>query len=390
MKIAYFIGTFFPHPGGVQVQTHNIANTIVKFGNEIDFFLLNETNVKKNNYGIVVINRLIISFFFYLNYYLKINLSFFFRIYLKKCLMIEKYDLFHFHFLNHKMLYMIDNLKFLKKKIIVTFHGADIQVRKDINYGYRLDKFYNKLFLNIISKVDYFFSISETIKKDIINSGINKKKIYSSPNSISLNKINKFKNFSKDIKDKIHLITVTRFAKGKKGLDLIPQIAEILVKKKINFKWSLVGKDLYKINEFKNMKKFKKNFKYYGNIQSFNESIFPNSKLIKIYKKNHLFVSLSRIEALPITLMEALACKLPVISFNTEGGNELVSNNWNGKLINEYSSNKMADSIISYQKNRHIYKNHKNNTFKSVLKFDLEKIAFSVLKDYEKIIQLQN
>ena len=68
MKIGYFLGTFFPSPGGVQVQTHNIANTIVKKGNEIDFFLFNKTNVKNNRYGIIIINKLIISFFFYLNY----------------------------------------------------------------------------------------------------------------------------------------------------------------------------------------------------------------------------------------------------------------------------------------------------------------------------------
>ena len=51
MKIGYFLGTFFPAPGGVQVQTHNIANTIVNKGNEIDFFLFNKTNVKNNRYG---------------------------------------------------------------------------------------------------------------------------------------------------------------------------------------------------------------------------------------------------------------------------------------------------------------------------------------------------
>ena len=387
MKIAYFLGTFFPSPGGVQVQTHNIANVLVKKVNKVDFFLLNKTNVKNNLYGIVIINKFIISFFFYLNYYLKINLSFFFRIYLKKILMVEKYDLYHFHFLNHKMLYLIDNLKFLKKKIIVTFHGADIQIKKNINYGYRLNKFYSRLFKNIIFNVNYFFSISETIKKDIIKAGIEKKKIYSSPNSVSISKINKYKNFNKDIKEKIHLITVTRFAKGKKGLDLIPKIAEILVKRKINFMWSLVGKNLHKIEDFKNMKKYKKNFKYYGNIQSFDESIFPNSKLIKIYKNNHLFVSLSRIEALPITFLEALACKLPILSFNSDGGNEIVINDWNGKLVNEFSPNKIAGSIISYQKNKNTYKKHKNNALKSILRFDLEKIATSVLADYKTIIK---
>ena len=387
MKIAYFLGTFFPAPGGVQVQTHNIANTIVNKGNEIDFFLFNKTNVKNNRYGIIIINKFIMNFFFYLNYYLKINLSFLFRLYLKKILKIENYDLFHFHFLSHKSLYLIDNLHYFKKKIIVTFHGADIQINKNINYGYRLDKFYNKLFSSIIIKVNYFFSISETIKKDIIKIGIKKSKIYSSPNSVSLYKTSKFKNFNKDISKKIHLITVTRFAKGKKGLDMIPKIAEILINKKINFKWTLVGKNMHKINKFKNMNKYKRYFKYYGNIQSFNESIFPNSKLIKIYKNNHLFVSLSRIEALPITFLEALACKLPILSFNSDGGNEIVTNNLNGKLINEFSPKKMAKGIIFYKKNNDTYKKHTNNTIKSILRFDLEKIASSVLKDYKNIIK---
>lgn len=390
MKIGYFLGTFFPSPGGVQVQTHNIANTIVNKGNEVDFFLLNKTNVKNNLYGIVIINKFIISFFFYLNYYLRINLSFLFRIYLKRILMVEKYDLFHFHFLNHKMLYLIDNLQNFKKKIIVTFHGADIQIKKNIKYGYRLDKFYRELFNNIIFKANYFFSISKTIKKDIIKIGIKKNKIYSSPNSVSIEKISKFKNFNKNIDKKINLITVTRFAKEKKGLDLIPEIAEILVKKKIDFKWSLVGKDMHKIEEFKNMKKYKEKFKYYGDIQSFDESIFPNSKLIKIYKNNHLFVSLARIEGFPITFLEALACKLPILSFNSDGGNEIVTNNWNGKLINEFSSDKIAEGIIFYKKNKLIYKKHSNNTVKSILKYDLEKIARSVLKDYRKLIHLQN
>ena len=386
MKIGYFLGTFFPAPGGVQVQTHNIANTIVNKGNEVDFFLLNKTNVKNNHYGIIVINKFIISFFFYLKYYLKINLSFLFRIYLKKILMIDQYDLFHFHFLNHKMLYLVDNLQFFKKKIILTFHGVDIMVNNNIKYGFRLDKFYSKLFNNIIFKVNYFFSISQAITKDIIKAGIKKKKIYSSPNSVSINKINKFKNFNKDINKEIHLISVTRFDKGQKGLDFIPKIAEILVKRKIDFKWTLVGKNLHKIEEFKNMKKYKKNFMYYGNIQGFNERIFPNSKLIKIYKKNHLFVSLARLEGFPITFLEALACKLPILSFNSDGGNEIVFNNWNGKLINEFSSNKMAEGIIFYKRNKHIYKKHCNNTIKSILKYDLDKIATSLIKDYRKII----
>jgi hypothetical protein len=64
MKIAYFVGTFFPHPGGVQIQTHNIANSLVKMGNEVDFYLLNKTNLNNNLYRIFVINKIVVSFFF--------------------------------------------------------------------------------------------------------------------------------------------------------------------------------------------------------------------------------------------------------------------------------------------------------------------------------------
>ena len=135
------------------------------------------------------------------------------------------------------------------------------------------------------------------------------------------------------------------------------------------------------------MKKYKRNFKYYENIQGFNESIFPNSKLIKIYKNNHLFVSLSRIEGFPVTFLEALACKIPILSFNSDGGNEIVTNNLNGKLINEFSPKKMAEGIIFYKKNKDTYKKHTNNTIKSILRFDLEKTASSVLNDYKNFIK---
>lgn len=385
MKIAFFVGVFFPQPGGVQIQTNNIANTMVKMGHEVDIFLLNKTNIKKNSYGIIIINKIIISIFYYLNYFLNINLSFLFRLYLKFFLKVDKYDFFHFHYLNHKMLYLINNLKFLKKKIIVTFHGADIEFDPKINYGYRLDKIYEKIFIKTIPKIDFFFTISKSIKQDILNLGIDEKKIYLLPNTICLEKIKKFKNFKKKIKDKIYILTVTRYSKTTKGLDLIPKIAQILKKNNIKYEWSLVGKDINKIRQFAGMDEHINNFKFFGNIINFNESIFPNSKLIKIYKKHHIYVSLSRIEAFPMTLMEALACELPVLSFNTRGGSEIVVNNFNGILVKEYSEIKMANNIVSYQK-KNVHKIHRKNTLKSVLKYDLTNISKKIIRIYKEII----
>tara|TARA_B100000959_G_C14589591_1_gene463444 strand:- start:179 stop:376 length:198 start_codon:yes stop_codon:yes gene_type:complete len=64
MNIALLPGIFFPQPGGAQVQTHNLANRLIKMGHNVDVFILNKTNIKNNLYNIIVINKLIISFFF--------------------------------------------------------------------------------------------------------------------------------------------------------------------------------------------------------------------------------------------------------------------------------------------------------------------------------------
>ena len=386
MKIAFISGVFFPQPGGAQVQTHNLANTLVNKGHTVDVFIFNKTNIKNNLYKIILINKLIISLFFYLDLYLKVDLSIIFRQYLKFIIKKNKYDIFHFQLLNLKSLYILKTLKSLNQKIIVTFHGIDIQIDKNINYGYRLNNNYEIRLNNLLNNIDIFFSISKNIYKDLIELGVQKEKIVSIPNGIDIKKFSKFLNKDQKIEKKINLITVARFAQNKKGLDLIPKISKILYDRNINFEWSLIGHNSKKIQKFTLMKDFKKNFRYFENIENLEEEIFPNSKLIKIYKECHLYINLSRIESFGITLIEGLASQLPVITFDTKGGNELVIDNHNGKVLKNYSAEEMANAIIDYQKNSSLYEIHKKNTLISVEQFDLNKISEKTIKVYKDLI----
>ena len=49
MKMAIIPGTFFPDPGGAQVQAHNLANKLCETGNSTDIILLNKTDIIKKN-----------------------------------------------------------------------------------------------------------------------------------------------------------------------------------------------------------------------------------------------------------------------------------------------------------------------------------------------------
>ena len=55
MKLAIVSGTFFPLPGGVQVQVHNICNKLFEKKYNIDCYIFNKAQIKNNNYKAVLI-----------------------------------------------------------------------------------------------------------------------------------------------------------------------------------------------------------------------------------------------------------------------------------------------------------------------------------------------
>ena len=93
-----------------------------------------------------------------------------------------------FYFL--KLQISLDNkyTKKLDQKIIVTFQGADIQIKKDIQYGNRLDKKYDFLLKKNINNINKFTSISKNIRDDLLKLKVKKQRIMMIPNGIYLNK----------------------------------------------------------------------------------------------------------------------------------------------------------------------------------------------------------
>ncbi len=139
MKIAFIPSTFLPIIGGAEIQTHNLGNKISE-KHKVDIFLLKNTVIKKKKYKIKVLPLYLINIVYLFKYYLNLDFTFFYFNYFKKLIKKEKYDIWHFHSLNYKTLLFILVLNKLNQKIAVTFQGADIQIQKNIGYGYRLKK----------------------------------------------------------------------------------------------------------------------------------------------------------------------------------------------------------------------------------------------------------
>ena len=181
----------------------------------------------------------------------------------------------------------------------------------------------------------------------------------------------------------INLITIARYAEKKKGYDLIPKVAE-LIYKKTDFKWTIVGRGTQEILKFHFIREHKNNFNIIPEINDTVDSFFPSHLLIEILKKNDLYVNLSRIESFGVTIIEAMAAGLPVISFNTKGVNELIVNQKNGFLIQENNFEEYANKILSFA-NKKDYLEQKSFNKMYLKKFDLEEQVKIIINTYNEL-----
>jgi len=377
MKIAFVPSTYFPFIGGAEVQAHNLANKLVELGVDVDIIHLNKLFDVKYKYKFIKLNKIIINLIYYFHYYLKIDLRFLIFSYFKQIIDKNKYDCWHFHSINYKTLLYIKILKQLNQKIFVTFQGADIQIKKNIGYGYRLDKKFDLSLKKNLKYVDKFLSISKEIDNELKKLKIPSNKILYFPNSVNIKKFKKVKRTKN--KKKLVLITVARNSEKKKGYDLISKIYPEL-SKKIDFIWYIIGKNSQKLLSKKNYNTFDK-IRFIDEIKNNNEIYFPNSRLIKIYKNSDLYVNLSRIESFGITFIEAMSSNIPIISFKTPGGRILIRNKKNGILINKGNFKKYINEIVNYKYNKLGCSNFNNKYLK---RFDLTLNAKSLIKFYSK------
>lgn len=379
MRIAYIPSTFLPIYSGAEIQSHNIANRLSEKNFKIEVWNSYIPKIKNNKYNLKKFNNLFVNLIFFCNYYLNLNTKFFLKVYFKFLIKNNFYDVWHFQSLNFKTLLYLDILISLKQKTMVTFHGADIQINKKINYGYRLDSKYDFLLRKVIKKVDVIQAISKTIYNDLIKLNVKKSKIVILPNSIFTPKFKLRKKKNK----KFSLITVARFAEKKKGFDFIKDISNQLINI-IDFQWVFVGRGVSNLKNYDFVIKNPKYFKLIEEIADNNEFYFPHSKLINLYKNSDLYVHLSRIESFGVSIIEAMASGLPILSFKSKGGEELVKNKINGFKIESFNTKNFAKKIIFLAKLKKSFFNPlkiKNN----IKVYDLDRNIKKLTDCYKKL-----
>ena len=272
----------------------------------------------------------------------------------------KNYDIIHAH---HPMAALA--FKGSSAKKVVTFHGV-FSNQIGILHGKTAQNLSNKYEKNALKWADAITTGSKESFDYYSNQGYEPHYI---PNAIELDSL------SLDINQKYEkqIIFVGRLSK-EKGIESLIQLSEILPK---NIHLVIVGSGPLE-NEIKKISIKHSNIDFLG--------FLPKNKVIPLIRGSFALLQPSFAEGISTTILEAMACKIPIIASNLGGNKELVIDNENGFLIDPQNINEINEKITELSENKILVKNFGQKSSELIKNFEWRNVGEKYLKLYESLL----
>ncbi|SFV60186.1 Glycosyltransferase [hydrothermal vent metagenome] len=210
-------------------------------------------------------------------------------------------------------------------KLITRVHGTDL-------YEERKPHQYMPFRKQFLYKIDKIFTISYKANKYLVDTyGFNKKLIKTSRLGVNDSKIITSQNSS----NRYHIVSCSNLIKLKQIDKLINALTNLShsINKNIQIHWTHIGSGILDAQ----MKQYAKiRLSNLSNVSYTFLGELSNKDVYKFYFNNKVdvFINVSSSEGVPVTIMEAMSCSIPIIAPNIGGIQEMVINEFNGILLN--------------------------------------------------------
>lgn len=171
---------------------------------------------------------------------------------------------------------------------------------------------------------------------------LSRRKITVIPIGIDLTRFKPLKNIKKIPNS---LIFVGRLDK-RKGIDFLIETLPLVKRKILGIKLFVIGSGKLKpkLEKYINNHHLEKNVQFLGFV--------PDKELLKWYNQTEIAVIPSAFEGFGITVIEAMACGMPVLATKVGGIKNIIKNGQNGILVEYGNKKQMAKQIIRLLNNQ--------------------------------------
>jgi len=339
MRICMVSEDFIPNPGGIASHVYELARALIKKGHEVSFvcahyFLYSQFKNKVDLYGASDIYNIPMSN----NLISRVRLITYRKRIIERLYARKRFDIVHWHCLFYESLLALSLKKNLKCGFVFTNHTSGFLMRMR-------NPLWRMLMRKLISTADCIIAPSEELALATTRLGIPDSSVFMIPNGVDTELFNKVKpNMNNRIRYSIPIKSFVAICPRrlvfKNGVDLIIKAWARIVKFDKNVMLIIVGDGPEKIRLISLIKELRLER------QILMLGSKDRSEMPEMYKIADFAVIPSRVEAVSVAALEAMASGLPVIATRVGGLPQIVIHNQNGKLVDPESPDSLADEII--------------------------------------------
>jgi glycosyltransferase involved in cell wall biosynthesis len=269
-------------------------------------------------------------------------------------------DLIHAHFAYPEGFIGALAKRVIRRPLIVTCHGYDINEVPEVGYGIRLSKKYDTLVRMALKNADAIICVSSNLRKEILKLGISAKKTFVVFNAVDLelfrpprkHELNDIREIRKrfEVGEDDFLILNARNLRPVYGIEYLIYAAKIVTEQIKNAKFIIAGEG--ELNEklnamIKNMR-LQKHVKLVGKV--------PRALMPKLMRASSLYVNTSLADGMSPSMLEACASGIPIVSFDVGGASDVIDDGVNGFLVPLKDYKMLASRIIYLLQNMDVLK----------------------------------
>ena len=261
--------------------------------------------------------------------------------------------------------------KLMKIPLFITAHGMDI-------YNFEQYFIFRRIMLFSLNSCNKAIAVSEDLVEKIRSLGVNEDKIVHLINAVDTNRFKPSEDKSLrneyQISNKEILILFVGYLDVFKGIFEVIDAFYELYKKNNNVRLMMVG-------EGPKEEKLKQKVSELGlkNVVTFTGDIAP-IKIHKYYQAADIFVLPSHVKGVPVVVIEAMACGLPVVVSNTE----IIEDGLNGFLIPINNPEALTMKLDILINDKYLREKFSKESLKTIDE------KFNIDKKVEKLIKLYN